>query len=125
MAPGKAIAQAGHAFTDVLLEGLRAQNSLTYEYSLLRPGTKVTLGGPAWRLDCIEQAALDMGVPVVRIIDSGHVHLPDFDGSPVFTALGIGPVPAGMSIKPLRKLSLWQPQDPPTVNIKENLHDGF
>lgn len=113
MAPGKAIAQAGHAFTDVLLEGIGQDNPLTKDYATLRPGTKVTLGGPAWRLDDIEHEARMRGFPVVRIVDSGHVHPPDFDGSPVFTALGLGPLPKSVSFKSLRKLSLWQPQDLP------------
>ena len=105
------MAQAGHAFVGVLLEGLSQNNLNSLRYADERPGTKVTLGAPAWRLDVIETAARALSLPVVRIYDRDHIHPPDFDGSPVFTALGFGPVSGRVPIKCLRQLSLWQPQD--------------
>jgi peptidyl-tRNA hydrolase len=35
--------------------------------------------------------AQQAGIPCSLITDSGHVMLPHFDGSPVVTAVGIGP----------------------------------
>jgi PTH2 family peptidyl-tRNA hydrolase len=120
MAPGKAIAQAGHAFTDALLLGLESGCDHSHSYSRQRPGTKVTLGGPEWRLSQIYEDALRLNLPVVKIIDSGHIHPPHFDGSPVFTALGLGPVPSGLRFSTLRKLSCWTPQAFPPVSHKES-----
>ena len=91
MSPGKAAAQAGHAFVDTLLTGLSAGDIPAQAYAKLRPGTKITLGAPLRDFDLIELCAQAAGVPVCRIIDSGHVEPPHFDGSPIPTALGVGP----------------------------------
>lgn len=92
MTPGKLAAQAGHAFLDAYLAAADVRPEIAREYARLKPGTKVTLIAPC--LDELERARMRaeaMGVPCAWIVDSGHVHPPHFDGSPVVTALGIGP----------------------------------
>lgn len=94
MSNGKAAAQAGHAFVNALLAGLDADDAPARAYARLRPGTKITLCAPLSAFDAIESAARACGVPVFRVIDHGHVEAPDFDGSPIPTALGLGPFDA-------------------------------
>lgn len=109
MAPGKAIAQAGHAFTDVVLHGLETGCAHTAAYARLRPGTKVTLGADERLFERLMAQANELGVPVVKVIDSGHVHPPHFDGSPKWTAIGLGPVSRDVRFPLLKRLSLWNP----------------
>ena len=55
-------------------------------------GTNVVL--KAKNLSAIERAMHDAeaaGIPCALITDAGHIMLPHFDGSPIITALGIGP----------------------------------
>ena len=92
MTNGKAAAQAGHAFTDTLIAGLCANDPASFAYAKLAPGTKILLTAPLACFDAIEQAARACNLPTFRVVDSGHVELPDFDGSPTVTALGVGPV---------------------------------
>lgn len=91
MSSGKAAAQAGHAFVDTLLTGLEQADPAAQAYAALRPGTKITLWAPLWAFDAIEALAAAYAIPCARIVDSGHVEPPHFDGSPVPTALGLGP----------------------------------
>jgi PTH2 family peptidyl-tRNA hydrolase len=129
MSPGKAAAQAGHAFLDTYLAALAVDPARAAAYlsdpfkaadpvcrpdsgcpadladpaTTIRPysGTKVVL--LARDLDALQRAAYEAkaaGLPWALITDSGHV-LPatfdgqawrqPFDGSPVVTALGLGP----------------------------------
>jgi PTH2 family peptidyl-tRNA hydrolase len=46
-------------------------------------------------------------LPFTRIVDSGHVEPPDFDGSPVLTAIGVGPVLRAEAPPFLKRLPLW------------------
>jgi len=92
MPPGKLAAQAGHAFLDSYLDAvvLRPQDAETYRAD--GHGTKVALR--AEHLDDVLQAhamAQRAGIPSALITDSGHVLPPSFDGSPIVTALGLGP----------------------------------
>lgn len=99
MTHGKAAAQLGHAFVNSLLQ---ANPNTIKEYQADGLGTKVCLSG---NLDDIQRAyslAHAGNLPCSLIIDSGHIHLPDFDGSPVITALGIGPC-TGEQIKEINK----------------------
>ena len=92
MTPGKLASQAGHAFTDVLWECLRTDPALAAAYQDGPGGSKVVLS--ARNLHQLERAARECaaaGLTHVLFEDSGHVCLPHFDGSPVVTALGIGP----------------------------------
>lgn len=115
MSPGKAGAQAGHAFTDTLLEGLEAGDACARRYALLRPGTKVLLGASWPRLQEIAAVARALGIPCATIVDSGHVEPPDFDGSPTPTAVGVGPFDGERPMPPvlarlLRAARPWPPR---------------
>lgn len=100
MSPGKAGAQAGHAYTDALLNGLASGDPATSRYAALRPGTKVLLGAPLHRLEEWAFLAECHNIPFAFIVDSGHVEAPDFDGSPTPTALGLGPFDAERPMPP-------------------------
>ncbi len=88
MSPGKAASQAAHASMDALLKS---------PYHLFRPyiesgGTKVVLVGKnEAMLRCALAEAERRGLPCALVVESGHVMLPAFDGSPIVTAIGIGP----------------------------------
>lgn len=106
MSPGKAAAQAGHAWVDTLL--LHPDSCWNAPYRALRPGTKITLdGGSEANLLRVADRLRLKGVPFVLIHDRGHVEPPHFDGSPILTALGAGPFPKGMEPRELR-LPLWR-----------------
>lgn len=79
-------AQAGHAFLDSYLV---ASPEAWAAYS----GTKVVLNVPTLTelLRAHEQARA-AGLPHALIWDEHHVLPPHFDGKPIVTALGIGPV---------------------------------
>ncbi len=90
MPAGKLAAQAGHAFLETFLV---ADEETAKEYRADGVGTKITL--QARSLDDLLWAQYHCerrGIPCVLIVDEGHVMLPHFDGSPVVTALGIGPI---------------------------------
>lgn len=53
-------------------------------------------------------AALEAGLPCALIVDSDHVMLPHFDGSPIVTALGIGPCTREQVHHITRKFSVYQ-----------------
>lgn len=88
MTAGKAASQAGHAFLDSyltappdILEAYRADG-----------GTKVVLAAVDERTLCdVYYKARMAGLPCAMVVESEHVMLPAFDGSPVVTAVGIGP----------------------------------
>jgi len=108
MSPGKAHAQTGHAFTDALLHALSQNNHRAHAYARLRPGTKICLNGGSHAdllrlLDRLSETPLTY----VSIIDSGHVEAPDFDGSPVLTAIGVGPILRAEAPSFLKRLPLW------------------
>jgi len=119
MTNGKATAQAGHAFQDAYLKSLftdfrsalkdgsttlqnfdsfreffaaSAHQSIAGEYLGDSHGTKITL--KAKNLSALLKAkeeAERAGLPCALITDANHIHPPHFDGSPIITALGIGP----------------------------------
>lgn len=93
MPNGKLSAQTGHAFASTLVN---ASKSHPHEYkryvSSDNAGSKVSLYSKSE--DCLVDAynkALSMNIPCSIIVDSNHIMLPHFDGSPIITALGIGP----------------------------------
>lgn len=93
MPPGKLAAQAGHAFLDSFLAASASDPARAAAYLADGHGTKVTLAArDADHLELLHQVALNTGLPCALITDSGHV-MPGtrFDGSPVITALGLGP----------------------------------
>lgn len=88
MTAGKAASQAGHAFLDSFL---KAPSEYTSAY-LADGGTKVVLAAKDERELCsIYYAARMAGLPCAMVVESEHVMPPDFDGSPIVTAVGIGP----------------------------------
>lgn len=107
MTNGKAAAQAGHAWCDCL--DVNSEHPDVLEYRLLRPGTKIALDGGSGDdlMRMAGQLALT-NVPHVLIHDEGHIEPPDFDGSRILTALGIGPFPKGGEPRFLRKLPKWR-----------------
>lgn len=108
MSQGKAIAQAGHAYTDTLLLALDDKDPSAAAYAALKPGTKIALtGGDAEALRDLHVRLRAAGLPAALIVDSGHIELPDFDGSPTITALGIGPIDRRQARKFLGRLKLW------------------
>ena len=90
MSPGKAASQAGHAFLDSYLT---ATQTLTDAYRADGLGTKVVLVAPdETALRATHDAARGLGLPTALIVDSGHIMPPHFDGNPIVTALGLGPL---------------------------------
>jgi PTH2 family peptidyl-tRNA hydrolase len=86
---GKAASQAGHAFLD--------------SYTIAPPdirkayiedgGTKIVLQVPDERaLVDIFHAAKMAKLPCAMVVEQNHIMPPHFDGSPIITAIGIGPV---------------------------------
>lgn len=99
MTAGKAASQAGHAFLDSYLT---APPEIIISY-LDHGGTKIVLTAHNEReLRQAYDRAVEAGLPCAQIIDSGHVSPPDFDGTPILTAVGIGPV-ARAAVKPITK----------------------
>ena len=93
MPAGKLAAQAGHAFLGAFLHAIQEAADRAAAYRADPPGTKVVLRSSG--LQDLERACLRasrLGLPHVLITDRGHVLPPDFDGTPVVTALGVGPI---------------------------------
>ena len=90
MPPGKLAAQAGHAYTDSMTT---ASDEVIQSYRTESlGGSKVTLQAKnEHALIRAYNEALDAGLPCSIVVDRNHVLPPHFDGSPVITALGIGP----------------------------------
>lgn len=94
MPPGKLAAQSGHAYTDALYA---SQDSHVDAYERYRidglGGSKVTLNAKNENqlLRAYNEARL-AGLPCAVIVDREHILPPHFDGNPVITAVGIGPV---------------------------------
>lgn len=90
MSAGKLSAQAGHAFLNAYLQ---TNNDITSEYQKDGIGTKICLKAKNLNsLLKIEGKLKVANIPYSLIVDSGHVMPPFFDGSPIVTAIGIGPV---------------------------------
>ncbi len=93
MSSGKLAAQAGHAFLDAFLQCHERDPPIARTYLGDGHGTKIALVAPTLDklLWAYEQAQIH-NISCALIADSGHIHPPHFDGSPVITALGIGPI---------------------------------
>jgi peptidyl-tRNA hydrolase, PTH2 family len=93
MPTGKLSAQAGHAYTDSLSNALTQDPDRYHNYrndSL--GGSKVTLKAKNEnQLINAYNKCLEAGIPCSIVVDREHILPPDFDGSPIITALGIGP----------------------------------
>lgn len=93
MSPGKAASQAGHAFKMVTYQNLKTNPKNFERYLDNSIGTNVCL--VAKNLDQIlkvQKECEELNIPTYLIEDSGHIHPPHFDGSPIITALGVGPI---------------------------------
>ncbi len=92
MEPGKIASQAGHAFVGAFLQNQDPSVLAEYHKNLpASPGTKVVLKAPS--LCAIERAREELqqlGIPHFQVVDSGCSNF--FNGEPVVTALGFGPV---------------------------------
>lgn len=86
---GKAASQAGHAFLDSFL----ASTPSDRESYFADGGTKIVLSvkGEQELCELMYQAKMAR-LPCAMVVEEHHVHPPHFDGSPVPTALGVGPV---------------------------------
>ena len=93
MPPGKLAAQCGHAFQDSRDIASVARPDITAQYKGTGHGTKVCMY--AKNLHQLLRAYHDAkaaGLPCALVIDRNHVLPPHFDGNPIITAVGIGPV---------------------------------
>lgn len=108
MSHGKACAQAGHAFLDSYLDACICAPDAAAAYAACKPGTKVTLEGCEQRLEMLYDKLRALGVPTARIIDSGHVEPPHFDGSDILTAIGVGPIHPRDAKPLLKRFKLWR-----------------
>jgi peptidyl-tRNA hydrolase len=103
MTTGKAASQAGHAFLDAFLQASPEQTSAY----IADGGTKVVLQVPDERSLCdVYHRAKMAGLPCAMVVESEHVMAPAFDGSPVVTAVGIGPCSRTEAKKVTRDLKL-------------------
>jgi PTH2 family peptidyl-tRNA hydrolase len=106
MTAGKAASQAGHAFVESFA---KADPQIAESYVAADGGTKIVLSAPDLQsLLKVHGAAFDAGIPCAVIIESGHVMPPVFDGSPVITAVGIGPVERAKARAFTKQLRLLQ-----------------
>lgn len=108
MSIGKSIAQAGHAYLGSLSVAHNRSLPIAKAYSDLDVATKICLdGGSEDNLLRLHDKLSHLNIPSFLVVDSGHVELPDFDGSPTLTALGVGPVLRNEAPGFLKKLPLW------------------
>ena len=99
---GKAAAQACHAARLSLLRFLQNQPDRAAEFLTANSaGSMVVLDAPTLAdLDHVAVLASRHELPWALFVDSGHILPPHFDGSPIPTALAIGPADK-RRIKPL------------------------
>jgi peptidyl-tRNA hydrolase len=89
MTAGKAASQAGHAFLDSFVI---APPEIARAY-LADGGTKIVLTVPDEQALCdLYHKARMAKLPCAMVVESNHIMPPSFDGSPIVTAIGIGPV---------------------------------
>jgi PTH2 family peptidyl-tRNA hydrolase len=92
MPSGKLASQAGHAYLNSFLKSQQERPDIAEFYQRDGIGTKLCL--EAKNQDALLKAyhaVQAAGIPCSLIIDEHHVLPPHFDGSPIITALGIGP----------------------------------
>lgn len=93
MAPGKLASQTGHAFALAFEEAQRQDPEFCAEYKGTGNGTKLVMYAKnQGQLLRAYRELLELDVPCALVIDRGHVLPPHFNGQPIITALGIGPV---------------------------------
>ncbi len=105
MTPGKAAAQAGHAFLDSYLTAPPEQARAYAQDG----GTKIVLTVPDEQALCdLYYKARMAKLPCAMVVESKHIMPPSFDGSPIVTAVGIGPLKRSAAKSLLRGLRLMQ-----------------
>lgn len=93
MPPGKLAAQCGHAYVNAHDEARLLRPQITAGYKGTGNGTKICMYAKnQGQLLRAYKEAKEAGLPCSLIIDRGHVLPPFFDGQPIITAVGIGPV---------------------------------
>jgi peptidyl-tRNA hydrolase len=93
MPPGKIAAQCGHAFARAAENAEKASPGTGARYRGTGNGTKICMYAKnEGQLLRAYREMLEQGIPCELIIDRGHLLPPHFDGNPIITALGIGPV---------------------------------
>ena len=93
MSPGKMAAQTGHAFLDTYDLCRKEYPDRAAQYHDGCHGTKVVLGvRDLAELEAVFERCKAAGLPTTKVVDSGHVLLPHFDGGEVVTCVGVGPV---------------------------------
>ena len=109
MSPGKAAAQAGHAFLESFLAAPPERQA---RYRADGLGTKVALAlPPDARLEPLIEALRAAGLPTALVVDHGHVLPPHFTGAPVATAIGVGPIAAAEAPAWIRRLRPFGRED--------------
>lgn len=93
MTAPKMASQVGHAYTDAHDAAKLLRPEITAQYRGTGHGTKVLMYAKnEGQLIRAYEGAVAAGLPCVLVIDRGHVMPPHFDGDPIITAVGIGPV---------------------------------
>lgn len=103
MGPGKLAAQTGHAFCMALKAAREKDSDIEDRYMGTGNGTKLVMYGKnEAAIVRAYKEALAAGLPCALVIDRGHKLAPHFDGKPIITAVGIGPVYADI-VRPITK----------------------
>jgi peptidyl-tRNA hydrolase len=86
-------AQLGHAYLNAWDNARVLRPEIASQYKGSGNGTKIVMYGKNVRslIVAYDQCKV-LGIPCDLIMDRGHIYLPHFDGNPIITALGIGPV---------------------------------
>lgn len=93
MPPGKLASQCGHAFVNAYEKALQDVPARIPEYKGTGNGTKIVMYAKnRHQLIRAYRELIAAGVPCDLTIDRGDVLPPHFDGSPIITAIGFGPV---------------------------------
>lgn len=108
MDAGKAAAQAGHAFVHTTFEAHRVSPERLKLYHPGRlMGTRVVLKASLRDIRKLERKFKVYNYPHYVVEDEGHIFPPDFDGSKIVTAIGVGPLLDDESFRLLSKLELF------------------
>jgi peptidyl-tRNA hydrolase len=93
MPPGKLSAQTGHAYGDAFEKAKLIDPERAARYrNVAHGGSKVTLKAKnQGQIIKAFATARALGLPCALVVDRHHILPPHFDGSPVITALGLGP----------------------------------
>lgn len=93
MPAGKACPQTGHAYLDSYVQALTTHPEAAARYrNFAEGGSKVALKAKNQQqmIRAYGQARA-AGLPCALVVDRTHIMPPHFDGSPIVTAVGIGP----------------------------------